>query len=492
MPFLSLDSPARSSRYCCPVTDVLKTSTVLGVESGAGAFRTEQPMTPMSLWIASIILLASLSGPAEPIRDIQRLKQDHVVYLQSDSADAVLVPPEEQRRQDRCYNTRFFSPWHRTSPRYTRDDVEKEFREGFGKTGFGENRRPHDPSWMRRVYANAQLEGYPNAGRRAIAVVPVHMRTIPTRKPFFRFCNPVACDYPFDRFQQTLAAVNTPLWVSHVSADGAWLLAETGFTYGWIPARDVAWVDEAFAGRWEAGRYLAILRDDVSLHSVDGRFLFKASVGMMLPEEGGTDDEHHVLAAVADGSGQAVIRQAKLPKEAAVRKPLPLTRRNLARVANVMVGQPYGWGGLYENRDCSAMIRDFFAPFGIWLPRNSKDQARDGGRWVDLSMLRPAEKERVIRRDGVPYLTLLYLKGHIMLYLGVHDDDVLVFHNFWSVRTKTKTGSMRKRIVGQAAITTLRPGGIVRGKGRHGYLPGLLGMTFLTGPELITRERGNP
>ena len=185
-----------------------------------------------------------------------------------------------------------------------------------------------------------------------------------------------------------------------------------------------------------------------------------------------------------------MIRQVVLPEEAAAVKPLPLTRKNLARAANVLVGQHYGWGGMYENRDCSAMIRDLFAPFGIWLPRNSKDQAREGGRWIDLSMLKAVEKERVIRRDGVPYLTLLYMKGHIMLYMGVHDDAVLVFHNFWSVRTKGKAKSQRRQIVGQAAITTLRPGGVRHGKGKDGYLRGLLGMTFLTAPESMTGKRG--
>lgn len=448
-------------------------------------------MSPMNLWMVWMVLLTSLPVPAgPPIQDIQHLKQDHAAYLQAASADVALLPPEEQLRQDQRYNARFFSPWHRTSPRYTREEVEEEFREGFGKTGFGENRRPHDPAWVRQVYANAQLEGYPNSGRRAITVVNAHMRTIPTRKPHFRFCGPAACDYPFDRFQQTLVAANTPLWVSHASADGAWLLAETGFTYGWIPAREAAWVDDAFVRRWEAGRYAAVMHDGTPFYSINGRFLFKADLGMMFPEEGPIGGPHLVLAAVADEEGRAVIRQVVLPEEAAAVKPLPLTRKNLARAANVLVGQPYGWGGMYENRDCSAMIRDLFAPFGIWLPRNSKDQAREGGRWIDLSMLKAVEKERVIRRDGVPYLTLLYMKGHIMLYMGVHDDAVLVFHNFWSVRTKGKAKSQRRQIVGQAAITTLRPGGVRHGKGKDGYLRGLLGMTFLTAPESMTGKRG--
>jgi hypothetical protein len=308
------------------------------------------------------------------------------------------------------------------------------------------------------------------------------MRTIPTVRPYFRSCGPGACDYPFDRFQQTLVPANTPLWISHVSADGAWLLAETGFTYGWIPARETALVDEAFVRRWETGRYAAVLRDETPLRDAEGRFLFKASLGTMFPEAGRGENGYRILTAVADENGRAVPREALLTEGAAVPKPLPLTRRNLARVANALAGQPYGWGGMYENRDCSAMIRDLFAPFGIWLPRNSKDQARAGGRWVDLSALKPADKEWAIRRDGIPYLTLLYLRGHIMLYMGEHDGALLVFHNFWSVRTKGAKRSRGKQIIGQAAVTTLRPGGELQKGGKGGYLRGLLGMTFLAGP----------
>jgi cell wall-associated NlpC family hydrolase len=65
-------------------------------------------------------------------------------------------------------------------------------------------------------------------------------------------------------------------------------------------------------------------------------------------------------------------------------------------MANELIGEAYGWGGLYQNRDCSAMVRDMFSPFGIWLPRHSEDQAREGGEFIDLTTFSPEEKEKVI------------------------------------------------------------------------------------------------
>ena len=33
---------------------------------------------------------------------------------------------------------------------------------------------------------------------------------------------------------------------------------------------------------------------------------------------------------------------------------------------------------MYQERDCSSTLRDLFTPFGLWLPRNSGQQAGEG------------------------------------------------------------------------------------------------------------------
>ncbi len=43
----------------------------------------------------------------------------------------------------------------------------------------------------------------------------------------------------------------------------------------------------------------------------------------------------------------------------------------VAKIAKEFYNEPYGWGGKMMTRDCSAMTRDFFTPFGIFLMRNS-------------------------------------------------------------------------------------------------------------------------
>jgi hypothetical protein len=91
----------------------------------------------------------------------------------------------------------------------------------------------------------------------------------------------------------------------------------------------------------------------------------------------------------------------------------------------------------------------------------------------------------MILKQGIPYLTLIWRRGHIMLYIGSYRGSILVFHNMWGVRTKDFLGREKKRIVGHAAITTLHPG-IEFEDGdnpEQGYLNGILGMTLLIKPD---------
>jgi hypothetical protein len=221
--------------------------------------------------------------------------------------------------------------------------------------------------------------------------------------------------------------------------------------------KELAVVTPEFVNRWEQGPHAAVIRDKTPIYDDKG-FLFRASLGSMFPKAEEDADTVEILVPVRGEQGRAEMRKAILLKETAMTRPVALTTCRLAALANELIREPYGWGGLRNNRDCSAMIRDLFAPFGIWLPRHSADQASEGGLYVDLSNLSAEDKKELILAQGVPYLTLLWLKGHIMLYIGSRNGEPLVFHNFWSVRTMSERGQQGKKIVGHAAITTLYPG----------------------------------
>ena len=416
--------------------------------------------------ILLILLLHLLCGNVAfgaVIRDFSDLRQDPHVYVDRATADLPLLPIGEQARLNAEYDVLYFAPWHQASPRHTLEQVNWGFREYGNKPGYGKDGRGHPPDWIRKMAVNAHLDDYPQGGFPAVTVKQIDFRILPTKDSHSNYPKRRSKDNPFDNLQESSAPAGTPLLVTQVSRDRKWLLAETSYALGWVPATDVAAVDAEFMQRWENGRYVAIVRDKSPIRNEKGNLYFSAPLGAIFPEIGKDSRHVWILTVVRDRGGRALLRKARVQKSAAADKPLSFTPLHAARLAAELVGKPYGWGGMDGKRDCSSMIRDLFTPFGLWLPRNSKEQA-EAGRFINIRNLTPSERVAQIIKQGVPWRTLLWTPGHIMLYIGVHQGQPLIFHNFWSIRTRDAEGNRGKLIVGRAAVTTLQPGRELSGR----------------------------
>ncbi|MFW5735095.1 MAG: SH3 domain-containing protein, partial [Oceanidesulfovibrio sp.] len=224
-----------------------------------------------------------------------------------------------------------------------------------------------------------------------------------------------------------------------------------------------------FMEEYRTGEYAALVEDDVPVEDPGGSYVFTAHVGAVFPRFGNAmAGGYDVLVPVADTVGNAVVKMARLEPTDAVIMPLTYTSRNMAEVARAMAGRLYGWGGLYENRDCSSLIKDLFTPFGVWLPRNSAQQTRVGAVAKLDALEREAKIERIVA-EAIPFRTLLYMPGHIMLYLGERGGDPVVFHAIWGLRTKSEEGAVGRKIIGRAVITTTSPGMELELVQRSGY-----------------------
>lgn len=446
------------------------------------AVRTKRRMGLLSLALACAILVGC-SAPRPVIADLQRYPQDLAAYLRPATAARPIVPPETQAAQNADYDARLFAPWHARAA--TRPAAEAFWGVAAygGKQGYGENLQPFPPQEWARLVAAQRMEAYPSLARPAITVRNTAFRVFPTHRPFFLDPARPGEGFPFDYFQNSAVWIGTPLLVTHRSADGAWLFAEAGFACGWLPAEDIGWAGKAFLAAYETGRYAAILADGVSLQDEAGRFLNRAHIGAAFPAVAGSDGGLRLLVPVRDADGEAVIRRSRVAAAQAGLKPLPLTPEGLARIANAMLGQPYGWGGLLENRDCSATLRDLFAPFGLWLPRNSRAQAASAGTLIDLAAMTPERKRSVLLAAGVPFYTLVWLSGHIGLYLGPDpaSGEPLLLHNLWGVRTVSWTGREGRALVGRLAVTSLHPGEERADVARDNFYGRVLGIAVLPG-----------
>lgn len=400
--------------------------------------------------------------PSGVIDDLRRLPQNTQAYL-SHGSDKSLISKEDQDRRLKRYETLLFAPWDQDRSKISAKNAFSIL--GTRKKSTAKGYLPNGRKWPQEQWdamvANADRGRYPSRTDKVITVRRTNLREVPTSQARFVPPSNPSHRYPFDMFQYAALPPGMPLFVSHATRDRQWFFVENALTGGWVLAKDVALVDDAAMRTYKNGSYAAILHDDVVLADSKGNAYEPqtiADLGAVFPIEDESAEFIDVLVPLRNAEGRAVMRTSRLSKADAAPMPLPLTAANVAKLSNTLMNDPYGWGGYGFERDCSSTLRDIFTPFGVWLPRNSRSQSK-AWEYVSLEGLGGAEKKARIKAEGEPFATLLWLPGHITLYIGEHKGEPVMFHNMWGIRVREpgKEGSGRM-VVGKAVVTTTRPG----------------------------------
>jgi hypothetical protein len=318
---------------------------------------------------------------------------------------------------------------------------------------YGENKRRVPGRLLEELSANCDLEHFPSMKRPAITTAATDVRVLPTTRPFFENAD----DFPFDALQNTALKLNEPIRVLHVSGDGLWLFVEAADTNGWVQTRDVGYMDDIPARKWVDKAQVVIVRDFTPIRDKSGLADQRVNVGTICPLVGEKGDAYEISVAVKAGKHRAREMKAKVAKSAARVFPLEFNRGSVTLIGNELINKPYGWGEKFQDRDCSSMLRDFYLPFGIWLPKGSYNQIHSAKN-ISLAGLSGSEKERLIMEKGVPFLTLVHLKGHIMLYVGNRNGRPLMFHSIWGIGVRDGKGVEYKKVIGKSIVSTLNPG----------------------------------
>ncbi|MGC9372796.1 MAG: SH3 domain-containing protein [Thermovirgaceae bacterium] len=412
--------------------------------------------------LCAILFLSAGAAFAEPdavISDLKRLPQSPFRYLTA-RPGVPLIDSVTAAAQARAFRERFFAPWSRSGPVHEKKAVMwawDAFTPG-DLSLVGANLRTPGGDWFASMREQARMDAYGTLNERAITVREADLRNFPTGEPLFRDPSIPGEGFPFDYLQQTALKPGEPLFVSHLSQDGDWAFVESPQAAGWIDVRDSAFVGEDFVQDWMSRPMAAVLAWDVPIASCDGGFLFRTGIGGLLPLAEPVDPEgvRRVLAPLRGKGGRAEATSVAVPRGAFDVFPLEYTPWNISKIMSFMTGEPYGWGGSYGHRDCSATLRDLFAPFGLWLGRHSSDQAERGER-IGLTGLTGEEKRKRILEEGAPFRTLLWMPGHVMLYVGTFRGEIVIFHTFWGIRT-SEGGREGRRVVGRTVFTSLEPG----------------------------------
>lgn len=422
------------------------------------------------------------------LEDLQTIPQDLYYFADKSlgkKACPRLLSTSQATAQVERFRKRFFEPWSRTgADRKTFAYCTKTLSDAYEERGYAENLHRWTTARLDALARNADYERAPSLCRNAIITSNCALRLEPTNSPYFPDIHKEGQSYPFDLFQNSFLAFGTPVKVFHVSQQRDWYYIESAFVSGWVEAFSLAFVDDIVQKYWETSpRFVAIAKDDtpltmhapragkaeninsiLSLREIlrraagiareeDLSLSAKASIGAIFPLERIDEELYVINIPFRNPYGDAKIVSVRLAHEQATELGVPLTASNMAKLAQPLLGSPYGWGGMYGHRDCSSLMQDIFTVFGIALPRNSKQQSLQGIVF-SLENMTNDEKEAAILSRAIPFQSLIYMPGHIGLYVGEYDGKPVFLHNAWGLRLRGD----KRFVIGKTVITTLSVG----------------------------------
>ena len=385
--------------------------------------------------------------PKGIVADMKKIPQDPAYYAKQ-------IKPFSKSRQkklDRKFNEKYFKPWTLSSLDLPKQDFGWEVRFVQKKPIYRANGSVIRASIYNKWIANADYSNIDSKKYKAITTKRTNVKALPTSAAFFRDPKRTGEGFPFDYNQNSALHINIPLHISHFSKDKRWAFVRASYSFGWVKTSDLALVDRHFIKIFKNNNYAMVIKDDMRLYDEKKKALSIVKLGALFPI---AKDAKSYLVAKRNKKGQGSIHKVKVQNAKHIaKKPLAFTSKNVAMLAREFYGEPYGWGGSYECRDCSATTRDFLGVFGIFLRRNSSKQAKDGSS-IKIKNYPKAYKKKFINQNAEPFKSLLYVPGHIVLYLGQFKGEPVIMHTYWGVRKTDGT----KLVTGRTIITTTEPG----------------------------------
>ena len=280
-------------------------------------------------------------------------------------------------------------------------------------------------------------------------------RVLPTKEKLYAKPN----DIDFDELQESALDVGTPVAVLHKSLDGRWYYIIDELYRGWVEAEKVAICSLEELKRFiNSSPFVVVTKSkgDLFRNTTLTNHFDYVRMGVTLPISRKTDDGViQIVLPVRKKDGTVSFEAGYIREDVIHEGYLPYTPRTIIEQAFKMLNEPYGWGGMYGEQDCSRFIQEIFATVGISFPRNSSKQSQVGVLIGEYSEKSPEEKKlKTIIGEATGGITILYLKGHIMLFLGVVDGQPYAIHETWGYRQKVWWGNII-RVINRVAVTDL-------------------------------------
>ena len=387
--------------------------------------------------------LILFSNESLELKDFKLYPQDPDFYVKN------IESIENQILRDEKYNEKYFSPW-----KLNKITLDFYHIVGFAhqnKVTYGFNKIPIKKSWYKKQVDNMNLNEMNQVAKTAIMIKNSHIRALPTEMLILEDPYKPGEGYPFDYNQHSFIAINTPIFISHFSRDKTYVFIQSSITEGWVKSDAIAFVDENTRKQFQNNLYYISVKEGFSIFSEEV-FIEKIKLGTIFPKM-----EGKWIIIKRNQGYNGTIAFAETEESNLMKKPISFNQDNISMISRELIGEEYGWGGILNKRDCSAMTKDFFSVFGIFLNRNSSQQLQNG-KTINVKTLSNQEKKKKIIQLAKPFKTLLYTIGHIGLYIGHVKGEPIIMHNTWGIKTVKEDGSYDRYKIGRAIISSLNLG----------------------------------
>ncbi|XQW86763.1 SH3 domain-containing protein [Thalassotalea piscium] len=297
------------------------------------------------------------------------------------------------------------------------------------------------------------------------------LRTFPTLDRVFN----EQMNTDIDRFQESAVFPGEALAVLHISKDKQWAFVQNYHYRAWLQIKDIAFASkqtiEAFINKSErlvvTGAKVVtafnpnnkktselVLEMGVSLPLVPLKTLKTFQVNGQNPYT-----SYVVALPTRDNQGHLKIEHVLIPKNADVSIGyLPMTKANVIKQAFKFLGERYGWGHDFNGRDCTGFIGEVFKSFGLLLPRNSGQQGHSTlgiNQFFDSSS---SIKERYLVLKSLKIGDLIYLPGHVAMFLGYDDSNKpYIIHDVHGMTFTDPQGQVISGMLNGVSVTPLLP-----------------------------------
>ncbi len=303
----------------------------------------------------------------------------------------------------------------------------------------------YDQDWLDKLIEESNLEVLSDAdqmikGKPALTIRRLSIRAFPTDETVVK--DPEAIDV--DRFQLTAIQAGSPAIIWHQSLSGKWSYIQSQIYSGWVPTEYLAVTDdlEMILDYYKEQKKLVVTGSrtetepnpffpgisNIFLQLGDSLPIFDED---LIPEEipsGAKNGQSPLgcyavkvplsLGARVDSPGRLEFAPALIaysqPVQIGFKK---FTKRNLIEAAFKSLGERYGWGGLFQRRDCSRLVFDIYRQVGLTLPRDA-GKPQEAGAFGKAIYFDGDRKQRLEQLEELEAGDPLYLPGHVMIYLG--------------------------------------------------------------------------